>query len=56
MRCLQLRGLGDGANLELAAILLQNGLAVVLPESLGGVLAGETLQDLGTAGVLIHEL
>lgn len=53
---LQLRGLLDGTNLVFAAVLLQHALVVVLPESLGRVLAGEALQDLGAAGMLVEEL
>lgn len=53
---LQLRGLLDGTNLVFAAVLLQHALVVVLPESLGRVLAGKALQDLGAAGVLVEEL
>lgn len=29
---------------------------MVLPEGLGGVLAGESLEDLGAAGMLVEEL
>lgn len=52
----QLSTLGDGADLELLAVLLQDVLVVVLPEGLGGVLAGEALEDLGAAGMLLEEL
>ncbi|OAQ82887.1 hypothetical protein VFPFJ_08690 [Purpureocillium lilacinum] len=53
---LQLSRLGHLANLVLGAVSLQHVLAVVLPEGLGGVLAGEPLEDLGAAGVLVEEL
>lgn len=49
---LQLGALADGADLELAAVLLEDLLVVILPEDLGGVLAGEALEDLFAAGVL----
>lgn len=53
---LQLGRLGDGANLVLVAVLLQHALGVVLPEGLGGILAGESLEDTVAAGVLGEEL
>lgn len=53
---LQLGRLGDGANLVLVAVLLQHALGVVLPEGLGGILAGESLEDAVAAGVLGEEL
>lgn len=53
---LQLRALAHRPNLELAAVLLQDALVVVFPEGLGGVLAGEALEDLGASGVLVEEL
>lgn len=40
-------GLGvEAANLQLALVLLQDALVVVLPELLGCILAGYTLEDL----------
>ena len=45
----------EGADLELGAVLLKHALAVVLPELLGGVLAGHALEDLGAAGVVLEE-
>jgi hypothetical protein len=51
----KLRRLSDSANPQLGAILLQNRLAVVLPERLGSVLASEALEDLGAAGVFVEE-
>lgn len=53
---LQLGALSDSTNLEILAVLLQNILVVVLPESLGGVLAGPTLEDLCAARMLLQEL
>lgn len=53
---LQLRRLGNSANLVLVAVLLENVLGVVLPEGLGSVLAGEALEDTVTAGVFGEEL
>ena len=53
---LQLGALSDGTNLEILAVLLQNVLVVVLPEGLGGVLAGPALEDLCAARVLLQEL
>ena len=52
---LKLGGLLDGADLEAGAVLLEHALAVVLPELLGGVLAGHALEDLGAAGVVVEE-
>lgn len=52
MRISKLGALTDGADLELAAVLLEDLLVVVLPEDLGGVLAGEAFEDLLTTGVL----
>lgn len=53
---LQLGALSDSTNLEILAVLLQDVLVVVLPEGLGGVLAGPALEDLCAAGVLLQEL
>lgn len=53
---LELGRLGDGANLELFAILGEDALAVVLPKGLGGVLAAHALDDAGTAGVLVDKV
>jgi len=46
----------DLANLQLGSVLLEDVLAVVLPELLGGILAGDALQDAGAARVLVEEL
>lgn len=54
--CLQLGALLDSSNLVLVAVLGEYRVAVVLPEGLGGVLAGEALDDAGAAGVLVNEL
>ena len=51
----QLRLLLHGANLQLGPVLLQHAVVVVLPELLGGVLAGDALEDLGAARVLVCE-
>lgn len=53
---LQLGALSDCTNLEVLAVLLQDALVVVLPEGLGGVLAGPALEDLCAARVLLQEL
>lgn len=45
----------ERADLELGAVLLEHALAVVLPELLGGVLAGHALEDLGAARVVVEE-
>lgn len=40
-------GLGvEAADLQLTLVLLQNAFIVVLPELLGGILAGDSLEDL----------
>lgn len=52
----KLRRLGQRPDLEVGAVLFQHRLAVVLPELLGGVLAGDALQDLGASGVLFEEV
>ena len=52
---LELGGVLDGADLEAGAVLLEHALAVVLPELLGGVLAGHALEDLGAARVVVEE-
>jgi hypothetical protein len=52
---LQLGRLGNGANLVLVAVLLEDVLGVVLPEGLGGILASESLEDAVAAGVLGEE-
>lgn len=50
-------GLGvQRANLQLLLVLLQNALIVVFPELLAGVFAGNALQDLLSAWVLLLEL
>lgn len=51
----QLSGLGQVANLQLGAVLLEHAVAVVLPELLRRVLAAHALQDLGAARVLLEE-
>ena len=51
----KLGGILDGADLEAGAVLREHALAVVLPELLGGVLAGHALEDLGAAGVVVEE-
>lgn len=53
---LQLRSLLDAPNLVLAAVLFQHALVVVLPKRLGRVLAGEALEDLCAAGMLVEEV
>lgn len=53
---LQLGALSDGTNLEVLAVLLQDALVMILPEGLGGVLAGPALEDLCAARVLLQEL
>lgn len=53
---LQLGRLGELADLELGAVLLEDVLAVVLPELLGGVPAGHALQDLSAARVHVEEV
>lgn len=54
--CSQLRLLLDAPDLELAAVLGQDVLAVVLPERLGRILTGVAFQDLCAAGVLVGEV
>lgn len=51
----QLGALPYGADLQLVAVLLQYRLVVVLPKGLGGVLAGEALENLLAARVLVLE-
>lgn len=51
----QLSSILNCADLQLRSVLLQHRLVVVFPELLGGVLACDPLQDLGTAGVLVNE-
>lgn len=53
---LQLGILANRANLELFAVLLQHVLAVIFPESLAGILAGEALDDAGAAGVFVDKV
>lgn len=52
----KLRRLGHRPDLKVGAVLFQHRLAVVLPELLGGVLAGDALEDLGASGVLFEEV
>lgn len=52
---LELGLLLERADLELGAVLLEHALAVVLPELLGGVLAGHALEDLCAARVVVEE-
>lgn len=52
----KLRRLGHRPDLEVGAVLFQHRLAVVLPELLGGVLAGDALEDLGASGVLFEKV
>lgn len=51
----QLGGGLDGAELELLAVLFEDGLVVELPKGLAGVLAAEAGEDLDAAGVLVLE-
>jgi hypothetical protein len=51
----QLSSILDCADQQLRSVFLQHRLVVVFPELLGGVLACDPLQDLGTAGVLVNE-
>ena len=53
---LELRALGNLANLQLAAILLQDLLVMVLPELFRCVLPSHALEDLSTAGMLVEEV
>lgn len=53
---LQLGTLAHRPNLQLTAVSLQDALIVVFPEGLRGVLAGESLEDLGAAGVFLEEV
>ena len=53
---LQLGLLSHRPDLQLRRVLLQHTLVVVFPELLGGVLAGDSLEDLGSAGVLVYEV
>lgn len=48
---LQLGRLSDCPNLVLVAVLLQHALRVILPESFGGILAREALQDTVATGM-----
>lgn len=52
---LKLSLLLERPDLELGPVLLEHALAVVLPELLGGVLAGHALEDLGAARVVVEE-
>ena len=53
---LQLGLLSYRPNLQLRRVLLQHALVVVFPELLRSVLAGDSLEDLGSAGVLVYEV
>jgi hypothetical protein len=53
---LQLSGILNSSNLKLGSIFLQHVLVVVFPELLGGVLAGDALEDLGSSRVLLNEV
>lgn len=52
---LQLRSILNSPNLQLLSVLLQHAIIVVFPELLAGVLAGDALEDLGSAWVLVLE-
>ena len=52
---LKLSLLLERPDLELRPVLLEHALAVVLPELLGGVLAGHALEDLGAARVVVEK-
>lgn len=53
---LYLSAFANSTDLEILAVLLENTLVVVLPESLCGILTGESLEDLYATGVLFQEL
>jgi hypothetical protein len=53
---LQLGLLSHRPNLQLRRVLLQHALVVIFPELLGSVLAGDSLEDLGSAGMLVYEV
>jgi hypothetical protein len=53
---LQLSGVLDSSDLKLGSVLLKHIRVVVFPELLGGVLACDALEDLGSTWVLVGKV